>query len=193
MDTSILLPALGVLTLDLGPDQNLELGDELTIIADANFTIDRYFWSSTTDILPCSTSDDCPQISWLPTNTQTVYLTAEDNNGCAITDSVQITVTPVYDLYIPNVFSPNRDGVNDYFTVYGESKRINRIASFEIFNRWGQLLYQETDLPIGSASVGWNGRAGDKVVDQGVYIYRIEVEFLDGTIREYGGDVTLLR
>ncbi|MEO0875430.1 MAG: gliding motility-associated C-terminal domain-containing protein [Bacteroidota bacterium] len=193
-DTSVLLPAPIALTLDLGPDQDLELGDELTVSASANFTINATAWSSTTDLLPCPSPDNCQQITWLPTTTQTVFLTAEDENGCVVTDSLNINVTPVYDLYIPNVFSPNRDGVNDVFTVYGESKRINRIASMEIFNRWGQLLYQETDLPVGTSSVGWAGRsANNRVVDQGVYLYRIEVEFLDGTIREFAGDITLLR
>ncbi len=192
-DTTVLLPGPTSLFLDLGPDQAVDLGDELTLQANVNFMVDSYFWSSTTDVLPCSTAADCPGFTWLPTNTQTVYLTAEDANGCVITDSVQIVVTPIYDLYIPNIFSPNRDGVNDYFTVYGESKRINRIASFEIFNRWGQLLYQESDLAIGASNGGWDGRTNGRVVDQGVYLYRIEVEFLDGTIREYGGDITLLR
>lgn len=192
-DTSVLLSGPSALSIELGPDQAIDLGDELSLQANINFLAASYSWSSTVDVLPCTVSPDCPGFTWLPTNTQTVSVTVEDANGCAVSDSLQVVVTPIYDLYIPNVFSPNRDGVNDYFTVYGEAKRINRIASFEVFNRWGQLLYQENDLPIGGAGSGWDGRTKGQVVDQGVYLYRIEVEFLDGTIREFGGDVTVLR
>ena len=191
-DTSILLGGPDALSLDLGPDRNLELGDELSLSANTTFTPSQYFWTSTQDVLPCPTND-CTDIDWLPTGSQTVYLTATDANGCAVSDSVQINVTAVYDLYIPNAFSPNLDGVNDRFVVYAQSNRVNRIATIEVFNRWGQLVYQENDLPIGVPGTGWDGRVDGKIADQGVYIYRIEVEFLDGNIFEYSGDITLLR
>lgn len=192
-DTSIFLPGPESLSVDLGPNLDILLGDEVNLTANTGFTPANYVWLSTTDVLPCQSSPDCPSISWFPTTSQTVYITATDASGCSVSDSVFIQVTPVYDLYIPNAFSPNRDGVNDYFTVYGPSQRINRIASFEVFNRWGQLLFQQADLPIGVGSAGWDGLVKGKIVDQGVYLYRIEVEFLDGSVREYSGDVTVVR
>ncbi|WP_367392623.1 gliding motility-associated C-terminal domain-containing protein [Lewinella sp. LCG006] len=195
LDTSILLISPDAITLELGADLNIELGDQVSLTANTNFPVSQYIWNSdnANEVLPCAVSPDCPEINWQPTQSQTVFLTTEDANGCAVTDSVFISVTPIYDLYIPNAFSPNLDGVNDYFTVYGKLSRIQSIKSFRVFNRWGQLVYEEADLTPGVPGQGWDGRAKGKIVDQGVYVYALEVVFLDGVVREFSGDVVLVR
>lgn len=195
LDTAIFLPAPGTLNVDLGVDQAIELGDQVSIIANINFPAVNYLWTSSNpnEVLPCTAAPDCPQISWQPTQDQYIYLTTEDENGCTVTDSVFIAVTPIYDLYIPNAFSPNQDGVNDYFSVYGKQSRVLQINSLTVFNRWGQLVYQQKNLALGTPGEGWDGRSKGKIADQGVYIYTVEVLFLDGTVKEFSGDITLLR
>lgn len=195
LDTNITLTSPAAITLELGPNFDIELGEEISLTANTNFSVSLYSWvtDNANNLLPCTTEPDCPEISWQPTQSQTVYLTTEDANGCAVTDSVFISVTPNYDLYIPNAFSPNLDGVNDYFTVYGNANRIASIRSFRIFNRWGQPMYEATDLFPGVPGQGWDGRVKGKIVDQGVYVYAIEVVFLDGVVREFSGDVVLVR
>lgn len=192
LDTSVLLPAPTVLSLDLGPDRAIELGDEIRLLANTNFTVSNYFWSSNSnEELPCSSSTDCSEINWLPTQDQLVYLNAEDLNGCDITDSVFISVTPIYELFIPNAFSPNLDGVNDSFSVYGKASRVQQVRSVQIFNRWGQLLHEKNDLALGDQ--GWDGRVEGKVADQGIYVYAVEVVFIDGLVQVFSGDVMLMR
>jgi gliding motility-associated-like protein len=191
---TIAVPSPDILTLDVGSDLNLELGEAAVISANTNFTVENYFWStSSADELICATAPDCPTLSWLPTANQSVVLTAEDANGCTITDSLQINVVANYELFVPNVFSPNDDGINDRFTLYGPQPRISSIQQLQVFDRWGQLVFDGTDLTPGALGQGWDGTAKGQDVSQGVYIYRALVQFLDGFVREVGGDVTVLR
>jgi len=107
-------------------------------------------------------------------------------NHCEWIDSVLVTdcQDPAY--FIPNVFSPNGDGVNDDFFVSG--KDIASV-SMEIYDRWGELLYI-SDVSI---SPVWNGKFKNKVVPPGVYAYKINVTLLDGRVFHPYGTITLIR
>ncbi|HQU58493.1 MAG TPA: gliding motility-associated C-terminal domain-containing protein, partial [Saprospiraceae bacterium] len=101
-------------------------------------------------------------------------------------------------LYIPNAFSPNGDGANDEFRVY-PCIGVTKILSVNIFNRWGDLVYQDEGADVSNGLycsnglVLWDGRFKDKTLNMGVYVYVIEVEFLDNIRLVYRGDVSLLR
>ena len=62
-----------------------------------------------------------------------------------------------------------------------------------IFDRWGAVLFEGRNLPIGDLSSGWDGTYNGSVVDPGVYVYLIEVEFIDNRVFLYRGDITLVR
>jgi len=114
-------------------------------------------------------------------------LTVTNENGCSTTDSVEI-FKGCY-LNIPNAFTPNGDGANDYF--FPRHLLSERLTAFkmQIFNRWGQLIFI-TDKLEGR---GWDGRFNERDQPQGVYIYLIDAE-IDGQNREhYKGNITLLR
>jgi gliding motility-associated-like protein len=195
LDTLVYLPAPPTLTLDLGPDQTLLLGDRVRLPARTNFVPASYRWSSSaaTENLPCGTSSSCDELEWFPAVSQFVYLSVEDEQGCALLDSVYLSVTAVREVYIPNVFSPNRDGLNDVFTAYGPSPRISSIARLQVLDRWGNLVFDGRELAPGAFSDGWDGTVSGKLAPPGVYVYLLEVRFLDGVVQTYSGDVTLLR
>lgn len=89
-------------------------------------------------------------------------------------------------LYLPNVFSPNNDGINDTFLATTDCV----VESFEIkiFNRWGFLLYQSTSL-----ETGWDGFINGKAPVQDAYVYAIKVKFQDAPRAEVmGGQVSIL-
>ncbi len=88
--------------------------------------------------------------------------------GCIDSTYKTIEVNTGYRIYVPNSFSPNNDGTNDFFTVYGEDIRRFKVT---IFNRWGEQLYQSYDKEN-----GWDGtvRLSERKVPQGVYLYVIE-------------------
>ena len=107
-----------------------------------------------------------------------------DELGCENTDSVFVDV--FFPIYIPNTFTPNGDGDNDVFLVQGENIRGFHL---EIWNRWGELIF-ETDDP----NEPWNGskNGGEYYVQDGTYIYRVTYRIKAGS-EELVGHVNLIR
>lgn len=193
LDSNAYLPGPPILTLDMGENTTITLGESVRVVPITNFAVADYDWSSDQTEIPCTTVPDCEQLNWTPSLSQRVYLTATDAQGCTISDTLQVAVIADYSLYIPNVFSPNSDGVNDFFTVLGPEPRVVGIRRLQIFDRWGQLLYDGTDLPANSPATGWNGKAKGQDVAEGVYLYQVEVAFLNGRTRTFTGDVAVVR
>ena len=97
-------------------------------------------------------------------------------------------------VYIPNIFSPNGDGRNDDFAVFA-CLGVKTITSARLFDRWGGLLYEGTllDPACLNGTRLWDGSKNGETMPPGVYVYMIEIEFLDGVVLTYRGDVTLIR
>ncbi len=115
-------------------------------------------------------------------------LTVTDpTSGCSSTESVEI-VRNCY-VNIPNVFTPNGDGINDYF--FPRQLLSSGIKTFrmQIFNRLGQLIFQSEN----KEGRGWDGRSDGKEQPGGVYIYIIETDFSNGHREAFRGNVTLIR
>ena len=117
----------------------------------------------------------------------TVYtVLAKTEYGCWVTDSIRIRVSPTVQIAVPNAFTPGAD-VNTYFKVIR-----NGIASlhyFRIWDRWGNKVYESTDI-----DAGWDGTYKGKPQPFGVYVYEIEAVAVNtGRIVTKRGNVTLLR
>ena len=168
----------------VNPDSgNMALSVDFDQEFDPNENVDDFYWDfgdggSSTDENPSYTFTN--QGIYFPT------VNVTDMNGCTYTDSLQVIVEGVSTLVIPNVFSPNGDGVNDVFMVIGEN-----LAELDaqIFNRWGQMIYS-FEGPNG----GWDGRTKSGVeASEGVYFYLIKAKGLDGEEFEFQGSVHLVR
>lgn len=118
-----------------------------------------------------------PGLYWLNVN----------NNGCATADS--ILVDPDCYMAIPNAFTPNGDGVNDYF--FPRQLLSKGVNSFhmQVFNHWGQIVFETVNV----TGRGWDGNFNGSQQSEGVYVYLIEVGFINGNRERYKGNVTLLR
>ncbi len=116
-----------------------------------------------------------------------IYYATAYLNGCMATD----TIVVANDCYvnIPNVFSPNGDGMNDYFFPRQYLSRGLTQFKMEIYNRWGQLLFETTNLQ----GAGWDGKYNNMEQPVGVYVYLIDATFKDGQKEKHRGNVTLLR
>jgi len=122
-----------------------------------------------------------------PVDSSTVYTVYGMNTwGCRDTASVTISVDHTNEC-IPNAFTPNGDGLNDVFRIC--NLRYERLVDFSVFNRWGQLVYHNTN----DATKGWDGTFNGVPQDVGVYNYVIILARVDGTNKIYKGDVTLIR
>ena len=127
------------------------------------------------------------------TEAQLYYLTASDPaTGCKGLDSVKISLKDCEDpIKVPDAFSPNGDGTNDYFSVFADG-----LTNYEIriFNRWGELVYfSEDESELNSLSKGWNGLHKGKEQSVGVYVYWIKGTDKESISRERKGNITLIR
>ena len=193
-DTLMELLSPPELTLDLGPDLELELGETAVVQALVNLTttqIDTLIWSPG-DLLECF-DFSCLEGMVQGLNSVTLSATVFDINGCHATDQLTITVRKDRRIYFPTAFSPNDDGINDLFYIFGDERQIVKIKKFLVFNRWGDVLYEAIDFLPNDPSKSWDGRFHNEKMNPGVYVYLAEVEFIDGLVQGYTGDVTLMK
>ena len=115
----------------------------------------------------------------------------KDGSDCRT--SIQAEVGRDCGLYIPTVFSPNNDGTNDLFTFFGDASKVDKVLDFRVFNRWGNLLFNDNTVQINNINSGWDGKFKGREVESGTYVFYLRVQLKDGTTLEEKGDVTLLR
>jgi gliding motility-associated-like protein len=140
-------------------------------------------------ILAC---DTCLSTMITAFENQTLQLTVTHINGCTATAEIQIIVLPKPKIFIPNTFSPNGDGFNDFFTLFANSG-VETILELTIFDRWGELLYQAHDLIPNHPESGWDGKFHEKEMPSGTFAYKMKVLLADATTKTLTGDVTVVR
>ncbi len=119
-------------------------------------------------------------------------LIIEDQVGCMYTDQIEIE-HPECPIYVPNIFSPNGDGLNDVFQIFTATQYDIQVLKYEIFDRWGEKVYAATDFPIHSSEYWWNGIYRNEASHIDVYAYVIEVLHETGNTELLSGDVMLIR
>jgi gliding motility-associated-like protein len=176
------------LIIELGDDQVIAFGDSLMLSPQTNFDIDVVEWNDS--LLMGAT----PFVK--PINTTSYEITAFDDDGCVTTDFITIFVEKTRPVYIPSGFSPNGDGINDFFTVYVDQDLITNVKNFNVYDRWGETMYAREDLTIEqilNETNGWDGKHRTQDMNPGVYVYHLLVEFIDGEEILYEGNITLMR
>ncbi len=124
-----------------------------------------------------------------PTSTTPFILTyTNDITGCSSTDTVLVKVRDCQEIFIPNAFTPNNDGVDDYFMVLNP-ENYYRLTRFEIYNRWGNLMYSTND----KNGKGWDGKCQGIDQESGTYMYSVIAECGGKQTIQLKGDVTLVR
>lgn len=122
--------------------------------------------------------------------TYTVYAT--NTGGCVSIDHVTISVVCNSSvIFIPNTFSPNSDGVNDYF--FPRSRSPINIKTLKIFNRWGQEIFKKSDFSSNDQSAGWDGKFNGILQQSDVYVYIMQIACTNGSIFNEKGSLTLIR
>jgi gliding motility-associated-like protein len=180
------------ITVSLGADQTIEIGEEVQlngIVAGAQGNI-QTTWTPVTN-LSCT---NCTNPLADPSQTTTYILEVEDENGCKASDTITINVEDPQlpkDIFIPNTFTPNGDLKNDVFVVRGNG--IKNISKLAVYNRFGENVYEATNILANDKTTGWNGYYKGKLAPVESYSYVCNVEFIDGTIEELKGMVHIIR
>ncbi len=185
---TISLQAIANLVLVLPADLTIGLGDSVRLNPVTN-GIDLTWQWSPPDWLSCT---DCEKPWARPFETTLYTLLVTDPNGCDASDQILLTVQKNRDVYIPNAFSPNGDGVNDIFHIFAGGS-VEGVRKFQIFDRWGEMVFEDFNFQPNDPAHGWNGIFRGEMMNPAVFVYLAEVEFVDGVVVLFEGDVTLVR
>ena len=140
-------------------------------------------------------SINCPNcltqlVAPIITTAYTVSVTSID--GCADRDSMTVSVTTDQKVYVPNIFSPNGDGVNDVLSItVGED--VQEISSFSIFDRWGNVVFGFTNKKPDDPASHWDGMFKGERLNPAVFTYKAVISYMSGNTETRYGDVTLIR
>lgn len=177
--------------IELGPDISLELGEEARVnVQVSGGSAQAIEWAPAEAVI-CD--PPCTDFVLQPTESVQIVAEAINENGCIATDSILLDVLKVRKHFFPTAFSPNGDGVNDYFTGFGASPNVQLIEGLIVANRWGNIVYSRNNLQPGDLLSGWDGSSRDKPLDEGVYAYTARVLYFDGVVEQVSGEVSLVR
>lgn len=179
------------LMVDLGEDRTVKLGEEVELQALVNIDeseIASLSWNGV-DSLSCR---DCLRPMVRPSTSGSYFIEVIDENGCAANSQVSLFLDKTRSLYLPNVFSPNGDGKNDVFHPFA-GPEVTRIRAFEIYNRWGEPVFEIYNFLPNDPTYGWDGTYRAELFNGAVFTWFAEVEFVDGVVELFKGDVVLMR
>ena len=146
-----------------------------------NFEPILFQWIVNQDTISCS---DCATIDFKLFNSSQIELILSDKNGCALKSIFPVKVGVSRKIFAPSGFSPNGDGINDFFNLYSE---MEARADLIIYDRWGNLIFDKKQIPLNQPEEGWPGIGQNK----GVFMWKAKIYFEDGEETFQQGEVIL--
>ena len=173
---TVLLDTYPMPTIQVGPDQVMDLGDVVQLYALGEGT---FHWEPPNGLY-CT---ECPNPLASPEQSTYYVVTMTDTNGCKVNNTVTVLLNGT--LFVPNTFTPNGDNFNDLWGAWG-----SEIKEFQIlvFNRWGEQIFKGDDL-----DARWDGSYNGVLSPIDTYVWRVDLEELAGTKRTVYGHVNLVR
>jgi gliding motility-associated-like protein len=162
-------------------------GNDTVFIKDEPFQLNAsgggsYLWSPSTGL----NDPTLPNPTGVLQDDIVYTVTVTTPEGCTASDDIAITIFKESRVYVPSGFTPNGDGKNDTFLPYLIG--IRSLDYFQVYNRWGQLVFQTR-----SSGQGWDGRFGGSQQPSGVYVWRLRAVDYAGKVYELKGSITLIR
>ena len=189
-DTGYVTVAVGQYpTVNLGIDKTLATGTQFPLVSTiTNGPITKWLWSPATD-LNCTT---CPQPVATAKKGICYSVIATNQYQCSASDTICIKVfCENTQVFIPNGFTPDGDGINDVLMVRGTG--IKLVKNFRIFNRWGQVVFEKNNFIPNDISFGWNGTFNGKPALPDVYVYTCDVTCENDISYTYKGNVSIIK
>ena len=174
--------------LNINPIYIIDKGESVVLKTDILGDYETISWTPAT-WLSC---DDCPDPTAKPDSNVTYKVVVMDSQGCMDEGIIEVRIRKKINVFIPNVISPNHDGINDGFTVFAD-ENIKSVKTLRIFNRWGGLVFERNNFEPNKEELGWNGTFKGKEENPMVFVYFVEVELTDGDTKIFKGDVTVIK
>jgi len=172
--------------LEFEPTYLTELADPVTIDIQANVELPSIVWSEEAG-LSCY---DCIEPIANPIKSTTYSFVATSLDGCTAEGAIMVSVAKERDVFVPNAFSPDGDGLNDRLVIFG-GPEVREVAMMRIFSRWGELVYERNNFAPNDLLTGWDGTFRGKKFSSGTFIWIATVDFVDGEVLEYTGDIVI--
>ncbi|MBN8672125.1 MAG: gliding motility-associated C-terminal domain-containing protein [Chitinophagales bacterium] len=173
--------------VELGPDVTIGGGNSTQLRA-AGDNIVIYSWTPYYQ-LSC---DDCSSPVASPRRTTEYKVNVTDRYGCEGSDNITVRVLCENgQIFIPNTFTPNGDGINDMF--FPQGKGLDYVKSFRVYSRWGELVFSRDDMKINDPASGWDGTFKNTPLKPDVFVYVIRAYCESGELIELKGDISLVR
>lgn len=187
LEVSFSFPEVTPLEVELGPDQNIDLGDSIRIEALVNRSYDSLRWT------PAGQSGNPSEAMQVlkPLETTVYKVFVRDSLNCTDEETVIITVNTPESLFFPTAFSPDGNGNNDIYYIFADED-VRQIKTFYIFDRWGTLVFEQTNFQPNDPNFGWDGTHKGRRMKPAVFVFTAEVEYIDGRTELVKGDFVLL-
>ncbi len=146
-------------------------------------------WSPA-DGLSCT---DCLRPVLNALKNETYILKITDVFGCSDGAAIIVKLDRNAPVFVPNAFSPNGDGNNDKLLIYADPDEVYTIRQLQIFNKWGQVVFQAQNMPPNSEAGAWDGRFNGTLLEAGTFMYKAVLELTDGSLKPMAGTFLLMR
>jgi CHU_C Type IX secretion signal domain len=177
------------LMVKIDPVPPVLVSTPIVITQSNNVNNPYYVWQSIGE-LSCS---NCPNPTIIASKDAWLFVNVSDNLGCQAVDSIWIDVNPIIALYAPNAFAPEGTSGNVFFRLF-LSKSAIVVRRFSIYDRWGSLVFNRENIDPFSDDLQWDGyTASDKKAASAVYFWYAEIEYEEGLVEKYKGDLLLVR
>ncbi|MEO8413668.1 MAG: PKD domain-containing protein [Ginsengibacter sp.] len=185
---SIPIKVFPVPVVTVGVDKTINVGQFLTITPEISTDVTNISWTPSTGII----ARDYPGITVKPQ--QSIEYTIEVSNagGCKALDRISVYVTcDNTNVFMPNTFSPNGDGINDIF--YPRGSGVFAVKNLRIFNRWGEVIFERANFNANDASRGWDGTYKGNKLSPDSFVFMLEVVCSNNQSLVFKGNVALIR
>ncbi|MBL7828643.1 MAG: choice-of-anchor L domain-containing protein [Saprospiraceae bacterium] len=180
------------LVVDLGPNITILLGQDTQLLAVVTGDRGPYALSWSVEDSTWLSCMDCSNPSVYNLEYANFFeIRAIDSLGCRAEDQILVSVEKPRKVFVPTAFTPNGDFVNDLLLVHGQ--KTSKALNFRIYDRWGEIVYEAKDFAFNDETIGWDGTFRGQPMDPGVYVWVLEVEYVDGETEVYKGNTTLIR
>ena len=175
-------------TVEAGIDKTINVGQTITLMPQVSADVTSARWSPTGSIF----RDIFPGITVKPRETTIYTVLVSNRGGCSASDQLTVNVLcNGANMFIPNSFSPNNDGMNDLF--YPRGSGIFTIKKIKVFSRWGEVVFEKDNFTANDASKGWNGTFKGRQLNPDVFVYMVEVVCDNNEALTFKGNVALLK
>ena len=198
IDTSLYIPPNQAFEIAAIPDSfDIFLGESIQLTAVSNLPTVDYRWEPITYLQQPMQAATLAQ----PLRSLLYYIYGTDDRGCEAIDTVWVRVRADRgrQLFLPDAFSPNNDGINDVFYPRTHYPAIERIEEFIIVDKYNETVFDaqaehpERILLVEDPDIGWKGDFRGQKAEAGVYRYRLSLRYIDGEVYTFTGNVILIR